>query len=140
MLLLFFNLTACSAVTSIKNYNRNEDCDKVLKAYRNMIRWNEAEKAAIAFVDKPLRDDYNKAAEQMRRRKVSMVDTRMLAQECLANSKSAEATIEFDYYIMPDVRLRTLTDRQKWIFRESDSERPELGDGWKLVSPLPDFK
>ncbi len=134
---LLLNLASCG---TIKNYNRNEDCERILKAYNQILRWDEAEKAAIAVVDRPMRDEYSKMAEAFRRRHVSMVDIRTRAQECLPEQKKAEATVEIDYYIMPDNRLKTLTDRQKWIYREKDDDKPELGEGWKLVSPMPDFK
>jgi hypothetical protein len=138
LLLLSTNLTACSYY---KNHTRSEDCDRVLKSYnRQYVRFKELEKAAIVFVDRPIRDSYSIAAEEFRRKNVSLVDVRVLAQECLAEQKRAEATVEFDYFILPDSRLKTVTDRQKWIFREEDKEKPELGEGWKLVTPLPAFK
>ena len=137
LLLLLTNLSACSYM---KNINRKEECEKSLKAYRQMIRWNESEKAAVAIVDRENRETFSKAAEAMRRKNISMVDVRMLSEECLSEKGTAEATVEFDYFIMPDSRMRTLTDRQKWIYREEVEGKPELGKGWKLVTPLPAFK
>lgn len=133
-------LLILNGCTTYRNMTRQEDCDKVVKGYSRMIRWNEAEKAALAFVDQPLRDSFSKSAESMRRRNVNMADMRILASECKGEKKSAEATVEFDYYMMPDNRLKTVTDRQKWIFREEDPKNPDLGEGWKLITPFPDFK
>lgn len=130
-------LNGCAAYT---NMTRKDDCDKVIKAYSRMLRWQEPEKAAMAFVDHTQRDSFAKGAESMRRRNLNMADMRILASECKAERKSAEATVEFDYYVLPDNRLKTVTDRQKWIFREEDDKRPELGEGWKLLSPFPEFK
>ena len=130
-------LNGCAAYQKM---TRNEDCEKVIKNYNRMIRWQEAEKASIAFVDKKKRPDYDKTAESLRRRGVTMADYRILSQECLAEKKTAEATVEFDYFVLPDNRMKTITDRQNWIFREDNAEDTDLGEGWKLITPLPDFK
>ncbi len=130
-------LNGCAAY---KNMNRKEDCDKMIKQYSRMIRWQEAEKTSMLFVDSKQRVEYNKAAESLRRRVVSIADYRILAHQCLPEQKKAEATVEFDYYIMPDNRLKTLTDHQTWIFYEENSAEPDMAEGWKLTSPLPDFK
>lgn len=137
LLLLPVVLNGCAAY---QNMNRREACDKSIKDYTKLVRWQEAEKAAIAFVDPKQRSVYDKAAEILRRRHVSIADARILAQQCQIEKRSAEATVEFDYFILPDNRLKTLTDRQVWVFRESTKEDPDQGDGWKLTSPLPEFK
>lgn len=137
LLLVPLVLNGCAAY---QNMNRRETCDKSIKDYTKLVRWQEAEKAAIAFVDAKQRPSYDKTAESLRRRNVTIADARILAQQCLSEKRTAEATVEFDYFILPDNRLKTLTDRQVWIFRESTKEDPDQGDGWKLASPLPDFK
>lgn len=133
--LLFLN--GCAAYT---NMTRKDDCEKAIKAYNRMVRWQEPEKAGMAFVDHTQREAFAQRAEIMRRRNLNMADMRILASECKAEQKTAEATVEFDYYMLPDNRLKTVTDRQKWIFREENDKQPELGEGWKLLSPFPEFK
>lgn len=130
-------LGGCAAY---KNMNRQENCDKVVKDYNRMIRWNEAEKVGMAFVGPKQRAVFDKTAESIRRRGVSMVDFRILAKECSAEKKKAEATVEFDYFILPDNRLKTITDHQTWIFLEENPLEPDAGEGWKITSPLPEFK
>jgi len=130
-------LGGCAAY---KNMNRQENCDKVVKDYSRMIRWNEAEKVGMAFVGPKQRAAFDKTAESIRRRGVSMVDFRILAKECMAEKKKAEATVEFDYFILPDNRLKTITDHQTWIFLEENPQDPDAGEGWKITSPLPEFK
>ncbi|NJD39244.1 MAG: hypothetical protein FIA89_13120 [Geobacter sp.] len=137
LLMIPFLLNGCAAY---QNMNRRESCDKSIKDYTRLVRWQEAEKAAFAFVDVRQRPAYDKAVESLRRRNVTIADSRILAQQCLSEKRTAEATVEFDYFILPDNRLKTLTDRQVWVFRESTKEDPEQGDCWKLTSPLPDFK
>lgn len=139
LLLLLFPLVL-NGCAAYQNMNRRESCDKSIKEYTKLVRWQEAEKAAIIFVDAKLRPAYDKATESLRRRHVTIADSRILAQQCLAGKQTAEATVEFDYFILPDNRLKTLTDRQIWVFRESTEDDPDLADGWKLTSPLPDFK
>jgi hypothetical protein len=46
--------------------------------------------------------------------------------------------MEFDYFAMPDNRLKTVTDRQKWVYREEPAD--DQVPGWKLTSPPPLFK
>lgn len=134
-LLLFLN--GCAGYRTM---NRQEECGKVIKNYNRMIRWQEAEKAALAYVDQEQRDSFATSAESLRRRNVTMVDMRILASECRAERKSAEAVVEFDYFALPDSRLKTATDRQKWLFREESSHTPDQMEGWKLVTPLPEFR
>ncbi|CAH2032275.1 hypothetical protein [Trichlorobacter ammonificans] len=134
-LLLF--LSGCAGYRTM---NRQEACDKVIKTYNRMIRWQEAEKAALTYVDRSQRDRFVGAAESLRRRNVTMADMRILASECRAEHRSAEAVVEFDYFVLPDNRLKTVTDRQKWLFREESSDLPDQTEGWKLTTPLPEFK
>lgn len=142
MLLLLLALTSLllNGCASYQNMNRQEECEKTIKNYNRMIRWQEAEKASIVFVDTKQRPAFDKGAELLRRRGVTMADYRILAQECLPGKMKAEATVEFDYFVLPDYRLKTVTDRQNWIFREEAPAESAPGTGWKLTSPLPDFK
>lgn len=128
-------LCSCAAY---RNYKSGEDCEKTIKEYSKMVRWLEMEKAVITVVDKGQRDAYALTAETLRRRGVTMVDFRTLAQECRPERGTADAIMEFDYFVMPDNRLKTVTDRQKWVYRddETDNQVP----GWKLTTPPPIFK
>jgi len=132
-----FLLNGCA---SYQKMNRLDECEQAIKNYNRMIRWQEAEKASILFVDTKQRPAFDKAAELLRRREVTMADYRVLAQQCLPDKMKAEATVEFDYFVLPDYRLKTATDRQSWIFREDHPAESDAGKGWKLISPLPDFR
>ncbi len=128
-------LSGCAAYRS---YNRGETCDRSIREYSRLVRWSEMEKAVIAMVDQGQRDAYARTAESMRRRDVTMVDARILAQECHAKQGRAEATMEFDYFVMPDNRLKTVTDHQQWVYREGSSD--DQVPGWKLITPPPRFR
>jgi len=140
MLLFGLALLLLNGCAAYRNMTRQEECDKILKAYSRMIRWNEAEKAALLYVDQQQQDSFSRNAETMRRRNITMADMRVLASECRGERKSAEATVEFDYFVLPDNRLKTVTDRQKWVFRDENLKEPGVNEGWKLVTPLPDFR
>ena len=118
---------------------RGETCERAIKQYTSMLRWQEAEKAALVFVDDSQRDRYTQSAQALRQRGGSVADYRILAQQCLSEQGEGKATVEFFYYIMPDSRLKTVTDYQKWRFREERVTAGDPGQGWKLLSPLPDF-
>jgi hypothetical protein len=139
-LILVLTPLLLNGCATYKRINRNEECEKVIKNYNRMIRWQEAEKASIAFVDKKLRPVYDKTAESIRRRGVTVADYRVLAQECLPDKLKAESTVQFDYFVMPDNRMKTVTDHQNWIFQEENPTDPDRAEGWKLISPLPEFK
>lgn len=130
-------LLLCSCA-SYRNYNRGESCEKAIKDYSKMVRWGEMEHSVMTTVDAEQREAYARLAESIRRRGLAMVDVRILAQDCRPEAGRAEAVMEFEYYAMPDNRLRTITDRQRWIYRDekSDTEMP----GWKLTTPPPTFK
>lgn len=140
LLMLLLIPVLCSGCAAYRDMNRREACDNSIKDYNKLVRWQEAEKAAIAFVDPVQRAAYDKAAETLRRRNVSIADVRIRAQQCLIEQRTAESTVEFDYFILPDNRVKTVTDYQRWIYREADERNPALTGGWKLITPLPEFK
>jgi hypothetical protein len=139
VLLLLVSLLFCGCA-SYQSAHRDEGCDSAIKQYSRMIRWQEAEKASIIFIEDTQRPAFDKAAEALRRRSITMVDYRVLSHECLLEKNRARATVEFDYLIMPDARLKTVTDHQAWEFRDKTSDDVNLKQGWKLTSPLPEFK
>ncbi len=137
ILLMMVPLVAGGCSTYSK-YGRGEECERTIKDYSKAVRWLELEQAALSMVAKEQREAYVQAAEQVRRRGVTMVDFRILAQECRPEQGTAEAIMEFDYFAMPDNRLKTASDRQKWVYREQSAD--DQVPGWKLTSPPPQFK
>ena len=129
-----------SGCASYRNATRKEYCERAIRDYNKMIRWQEIESAALLFIESGNRASFDKTAEDLHRRNVTIADYRILAQHCLPEQKKAEATVEFGYFALPDNRLKTLTDHQTWIFREQNDAQPDLPEGWKLTSPLPEFR
>ena len=48
---------------------------------------------------------------------------------------SATVLAEFDYYTMPSNKIKTLTYKQEWSYREINAKK-----SWKLKSGLPAFE
>jgi hypothetical protein len=124
-------LSACAA---IKEANNREAFDKSMKGYNRMLRWQEIESAGIQYMDPEFREAFNKTAESIRKRGVSITDYRILAAECFPEKRSAEVVTEFDYYTLPSNRIKTLTYRQNWIYIDTEQKK-----AWQLKSALPEF-
>jgi len=129
-LLCGFMLAACTTNTAIR-----EDFDKSFKAYNRMLRWQEVEQAGMRYMEPEQRDAFMTVAEQLKKRKVTITDYRILTTECLPEAGSGDVSTEFDYFILPSNRIKTLTYRQKWVYREIGGEK-----GWRVKSPLPAFE
>jgi len=137
VLLVTVALLSCGC-SAYSKYGRGEECERTIKDYSKAVRWLELEKAALTMADKEQREAYIQFADQVRRRGVTMVDFRILGQECRPDQGTADAIMEFDYFVMPDNRLKTVSDRQKWVYREQSAD--DQVPGWKLTSPPPQFK
>lgn len=127
LLALCVTLTACSYEMGLR-----EDFDKSIKAYNRMLRWNEIENAGMTYLEKDGRENFMKNAESFKKRGVNLTDYRILTTECLPEKKTGEVVVEFDYFILPSNRVKTVTYRQEWIY-------PDLLKSWKLKSGLPAF-
>ena len=126
-LLSCLTLTACAS-----GMGGREEFDKSIKAYNRMLRWQEVEKAGMAFVEVELRDDFMKKAEMLKKKGVTMTDFRILTSEYLPEKKSGEVIAEFDYFILPSNRMKTVTYRQQWVYQD-------VIKSWKLKNSLPAF-
>lgn len=120
-------LTACSSSLGLR-----EDFDKSTKAYNRMLRWHEVENAGMLYVDKDQRADFMKQAEMFKTRGVTLTDFRILTTECLPERKSGEVIAEFDYFVLPSNKIKTMTYRQEWTYKD-------LTNSWKLKNGLPKF-
>ncbi len=140
LIFLMITLPFFDGCAAYQRMSRKDDCEKVIKNYSRMIRWQEAEKASILYVDSKQRQLYDQTAERLRSKGIAWGDYRILSMQCLPDKLKAEATVEFDYFILPDNRMKTVTDHQIWRYRDEKTADPDLGEGWKLISPPPDFR
>jgi len=128
VLILCLILSACSTQASIR-----DQFEKSLRAYNRMVRWQEVESAGMTYIDPVQREEFMRAAESLKKRGVTMTDFRIVSSECRVESKNGDAVTEFDYYILPSNRIKSVTYRQKWVYHEDQSL-------WKLTSGLPAFE
>ncbi len=107
--------------------------ERVSRDYNAMLRWQESAMAATTFVDKGARTAYE--AKVAASTGVKIADYRVVSWECDSDKGEARVKVEFDYYIPPSTRMKTVTDEQKWVYREEPGQ-----EGWRLTTLLPDFK
>ena len=126
--ILCLTLTACATQTGL-----SEEFDRSVKAYNRMLRWHEIENAVMTYSDPEQREEYLKQADTLKKRGLSVTDFRILSSRYLPEKKSGDVLAEFDYYILPSNRVKTISSRQEWVYLESIKS-------WKLKSGLPAFE
>lgn len=124
-----------TAACSVPNATICESFDKSVKAYNKLLRWHEIEGAGMIYMEAGLRDEFIKAAADIRKREVTITDFRILTAECLPDKDTAEAVAEFDYYVLPSNRVKSQSYRQDWVYRGIKEQM-----SWKVKSGLPPFE
>jgi hypothetical protein len=122
--------TAC-----VNNSGIREEFEKSVKGYNRMLRWQEMEGAGMIYMAPEGRDAFLQSVETIKKKGVSITDFRILTLECLPEKNSGDAVAEFDYYILPSNRIKTLTYKQVWDYRENSGSKQ-----WKIKSALPAFE
>lgn len=123
-------LTACAAQTG---FGLSQEFDRSVKAYNRMLRWHEIESAGMAYIDPELQEEYLQRVESLKKCGLTFTDFRILSARYLPDTQTGDAVAEFDYYLLPSNRVKTVSYRQEWVYTESDKR-------WKLMSGLPDFE
>lgn len=127
----------CSYVDSyITKPAIRSEFDKSVKDYNRMLRWQEMESAGMLYMDAELRDAFMQSVASIKKRGVTITDYRILATDYDVEKVTGEVRVEFDYYIMPSNRIKTLPYKQEWIYRTLSEDLKV----WKLKSELPDFR
>lgn len=127
-------LTACANLTGLSDtFDRSKEFDRSVKAYNRMLRWHEIENAGMTYADPSQREEYLKRAAALKKRGLSVTDFRILSSRYLPEKKTGAAVVEFDYYILPSNRIKTISDRQEWGYREDVKS-------WQLQSGLSPFE
>ena len=130
MLLCCLMLSAC-----VSRMGVGESFEKDMKAYNRMVRWQEVENAGMLYMEPEQREIFLKSAETLKKKGVTITDFRILTSEYLPEKQTGQVVTEFDYYIMPSNRIKTVTYRQEWAYREISEKK-----SWKLKSGLPLFE
>lgn len=123
-------MAACVPNTGIR-----EEFQQSTKNFNKMLRWHEIENAGMAYMEPQQRDAFLKSAESVRRRGITITDYRILTTECLPDKGTGSVIAEFDYYILPSNRIKTLTYKQEWSYSEVDKNK-----SWRLKNGLPPFE
>ena len=121
-------LAACATQTGL-----SEEFDRSVKAYNRMLRWHEIENAGMTYIDQGQQEEFQKQAETLKKRGLSVTDYRILTSRYLPEKQVGDVVAEFDYYILPSNRIKTISYRQEWVYLENIKS-------WKLKSGLPVFE
>ena len=114
----------------IQTGERMTKFDETTRAYNRSIRWGEYE-AAFAFKELTDKDNQLPDFDEYRQVRVTAYKVR---KTIISEDKSKIIQIvEFQYYRLNNVTVKTLNDQQKW---EYDTEQ----DRWFLLSDFPVFK
>lgn len=100
--------------------------------YNNMIRWNELGKAGYLLADSQRETSLPRlqAAANIR-----VVDSRIINTTFLEEKRKATIEVEIDYYFLNSTKVKTLRDKQEWAYIQEQG-----APGWRVTSPIPDFK
>lgn len=104
--------------------------DETSRSYLMALRWGEYE-AAYGF--KRLPDVDAKLPDFNDLRDIRITSYRVKQTVISENKLMVMQIVDFQYYRMSNVTVRTITDRQRW---EYDKEK----ERWYLLSDLPDFE
>jgi hypothetical protein len=133
LLLMSAVLLILSSCQSMRDEKVAEDFTNTSRGYLNMVRWHELEKAPLSFIDDSLREDFRKRIEAAR--EVKIFDYRVRNLHCDVLKGEAGLSVDWDYYIPPSVKVKSVEDVQKWRYvGEKDKGL------WMLKTLLPEFK
>lgn len=111
-----------------------EDFEHSVKTYNRMLRWQEISAAGQLYMEPEKLDTFMATVDNMGRRGVTITDFRILIMDFLPDRKRGDALVEFDYYSLPSFRIKTLTYKQNWVYRDVDNSM-----SWRVKSALPSF-
>jgi len=129
-------LLSCLVTTACVNHTGiREEFEKSVKDYNRLLRWHEVPTAGMIYMVPEEREAYSASADKIKKQDLTITDYRILTMECFTDTGKGDAVVEFDYYILPSNRIKTLTYKQEWIYREISDKKT-----WKVKSALPVFK
>ncbi len=128
-------LLCCLLVTAcVSNVGIREEFERSTKSYNKMLRWHEIAGAGMTYMEPERRDAFLKSADTIKKKGITITDYRILTSECLPEKGTGDVVAEFDYYTLPSNRIKTLTYKQEWGYREINEKK-----SWLLKSGLPTF-
>lgn len=107
--------------------------DDTYREYNRLVRWQEHQNACLGFADPSVAEECLARAGVAKG--ASMADYRVKGVDIDPAKGTATVRVEFDYYVLPSTRLKTLEDVQEWHYEKVDG-----AERWRIVTPLPDFR
>jgi hypothetical protein len=104
--------------------------EETSRAYLMALRWGEYE-TAYGFKRPP--NSYDEIPDFHDLRDVRVTSHRIKQTIISEDKMTVQQIVDFQYYRMRNVTVKTMTDRQKWEYDE-EKER------WYLISDLPKFE
>lgn len=126
--ILCLTLAACASGTGL-----NDKFDQSVKAYNRMLRWQDIENAGRTYIAPELREEFLQKADSLKKRGLSVTDFRIISTRYIPEKKEGDVVTEFEYYLLPSNRVKTISYRQEWVYQEDLKS-------WKLKSGLPPFE
>ena len=122
--------TACAAYAQ---KGLSDEFDRSVKAYNRLLRWHEMENAVMTYADPEQREDLLKQVDSLKKSGLSVTDFRILSTRYLPEKKSGDVVAQFDYFILPSNRIKTISHRQEWLYQENSKS-------WIIKTGLPPFE
>lgn len=135
LLLCCLLIAAC-----VGDRNIRSEFERSVKKYNSMLRWREMENAGLIYMEDDLREAFVKDSEALRKRGITITDYRILISQLYPEKGTGNAVVEFDYFALPSNRVKTLTYKQDWVYREIGQSRYFKDMIWKLKTGLPAFE
>lgn len=130
MLIIIAALVLISCATG--GLSAQQSFVKIYDDYNKYLRWGEFDKLGL-YVSDSIYDEFR---DRVRTSKdVKIVDLRELKMVYDEINGMAVVDVAIDYYYPPSVQVRTVEDKQKWVYTEEEDESI-----WRLETLLPEFK
>jgi len=116
-----------SGCASSFDFRRQDTFEERVRQYGNLIRWSEFEAAEYFLAP----DDSGKRPKAPN--DVHITDYQVKLMLVAQDARKAGQTVDITYFRSGNLRLKTLTDLQRWEF-------DDVRNDWYLKSGFPDFK
>jgi hypothetical protein len=125
-------LFAVVLLTACAEFSTRSSFDKTLEKYNEMVRWHDLNKAAL-LASPSIYAEYVKRVEDAGQAKI--FDYQVVDVQYDEKTREASAVVIYSYFTYTTGEVRKVTDNQKWAYTSGNS-----GEGWRLQSPLPEFR
>lgn len=138
----FVSILLCCLLTAacVSDVSSRTEFEKSVKEYNRMLRWREIENAGLTYLETDQHEAFITSAEAIRKKGITITDYRILLSEFFPEKNTGKAVVEFDYFILPSNRIKTVTYNQDWVYREIGKREYFKKMLWKLKSGLPAFE